>query len=37
VLTQQVWFVQKKITNVTDEFRVNEDFGNGNTLTLACM
>jgi outer membrane receptor protein involved in Fe transport len=34
VLTEQVWFVRKKITNVTDEFRLSEDFGNGNTLTL---
>lgn len=33
VITEQVWFVRKKITNVTDEFRLNEDFGNGNTLT----
>jgi outer membrane receptor protein involved in Fe transport len=34
VITEQVWQVRKKITNVTDEFRVAEDFGNGNTLTL---
>jgi outer membrane receptor protein involved in Fe transport len=34
VITEQVWFVRKKITNVTDEFRLNDDFGNGNTLTL---
>lgn len=33
VITEQVWFVKKKITNLTDEFRVNMDFGNGNTLT----
>jgi outer membrane receptor protein involved in Fe transport len=33
VITEQVWFVRKKITNVTDEFRLNYDFGNGNTLT----
>jgi TonB dependent receptor/TonB-dependent Receptor Plug Domain len=33
VITEQVWFVRKKITNVTDEFRVAFDFGNGNTLT----
>jgi outer membrane receptor protein involved in Fe transport len=33
VLTEQVWYVQKKITNITDEFRLSEDFGNGNTLT----
>jgi outer membrane receptor protein involved in Fe transport len=34
VITEQVWFVRKKITNVTDEFRLAEDFGNGNTLTV---
>jgi len=34
VITEQVWYVQKKITNLTDEFRLAEDFGNGNTLTL---
>ncbi len=34
VITEQVWQVRKKITNVTDEFRIAEDFGNGNTLTL---
>ena len=33
VITEQVWFVRKKITNITDEFRLNLDFGNGNTLT----
>jgi len=33
VLTEQVWFVRKKIFNATDEFRLSEDFGNGNTLT----
>ena len=33
VVTEQVWFVRKKITNVTDEFRLAKDFGNGNTLT----
>jgi hypothetical protein len=33
VITEQVWFVRKKITNVTDEFRLAFDFGNGNTLT----
>jgi outer membrane receptor protein involved in Fe transport len=33
VLTEQVWFVRKKIVNVTDEFRLSKDFGNGNTLT----
>ncbi|MHB8478400.1 MAG: TonB-dependent receptor plug domain-containing protein [Steroidobacteraceae bacterium] len=34
VITEQVWMVRKKLTNVTDEFRLAEDFGNGNTLTL---
>jgi outer membrane receptor protein involved in Fe transport len=34
VVTQQVWYVQKKITNVIDEFRVNKDLGFGNTLTV---
>ena len=34
VVTNQVWFVQKKITSVTDEFRLSKDFGNGNILTL---
>ena len=33
VLTEQVWFVRKKITNVTDEFRLSMDLGAGNTLT----
>jgi outer membrane receptor protein involved in Fe transport len=33
VITEQVWFVRKKILNATDEFRLSEDFGNGNTLT----
>jgi outer membrane receptor protein involved in Fe transport len=33
VLSEQVWDVQKKIMNVTDEFRLSKDFGNGNTLT----
>jgi outer membrane receptor protein involved in Fe transport len=33
VITEQVWYIQKKITSVTDEFRLSEDFGNGNTLT----
>jgi outer membrane receptor protein involved in Fe transport len=33
VVTQQVWEVQKKITSVEDEFRLNMDFGNGNILT----
>jgi outer membrane receptor protein involved in Fe transport len=34
VVTQQVWEVQKKIMNVTDEFRVNMDLGGGNILTV---
>ena len=34
VIEQQVWYVQKKITNVIDEFRVNKQFGDGNTLTM---
>ncbi|MBW4051109.1 MAG: TonB-dependent receptor [Proteobacteria bacterium] len=34
VVTQQVWDVQKKITNVIDELRVNKALGDGNTLTL---
>jgi TonB dependent receptor/TonB-dependent Receptor Plug Domain len=34
IVTQQVWFVQKKLTSVGDEFRVIKDIGNGNTLTL---
>jgi outer membrane receptor protein involved in Fe transport len=33
VITEQVWFVRKKILNLTDEFRLSKDFGNGNTLT----
>jgi outer membrane receptor protein involved in Fe transport len=33
VVTQQVWFVQKKITSVTDEFRVSKDLGYGDILT----
>ncbi|HUN70830.1 MAG TPA: TonB-dependent receptor [Steroidobacteraceae bacterium] len=34
VVTQQVWDVQKKITSVIDEFRVNKDLGFGDTLTV---
>jgi outer membrane receptor protein involved in Fe transport len=34
VVTQQVWYVQKKITSLIDEFRVNKDLGGGNTLTF---
>src|SRR5882757_1988588 len=33
VVTQQVWRVQKRLWNATDEFRLAKDFGNGNTLT----
>jgi len=34
IFTSQVWDVQKKITSVTDEFRVADDFGNGDVLTF---
>ena len=34
VITEQVWFVRKKLMNVTDEFRLAKDLGNGNTLTF---
>jgi outer membrane receptor protein involved in Fe transport len=34
VVTQQVWLVYKKLTNLTDEFRVIKDFSNGNALTF---
>ena len=34
VVTEQIWDVQKKITSLIDEFRVNKDLGFGNTLTL---
>jgi outer membrane receptor protein involved in Fe transport len=33
VITEQVWFVRKKILNLTDEFRLSMDLGAGNTLT----
>ena len=33
IVTEQVWDVQKKITSITDEFRLSMDLGNGNTLT----
>jgi outer membrane receptor protein involved in Fe transport len=33
VVTQQVWRVQKKLWNATDEFRLAKAFDNGNTLT----
>lgn len=34
VVSQQVWYVQKKIVSAIDEFRVNKELGFGNTLTL---
>jgi outer membrane receptor protein involved in Fe transport len=34
IVTQQVWYVQKKITSVVDEFRLIKDLGFGNTLTF---
>jgi outer membrane receptor protein involved in Fe transport len=34
VVTQQVWEVLKKLTSLTDEFRVLKDLGSGNTLTF---
>ena len=34
VVTQQVWFIRKKITSVTDEFRLAKEVFDGNTLTL---
>lgn len=34
VLSEQVWDVQKKLLNITDEARLSKDFGNGNTLTV---
>jgi outer membrane receptor protein involved in Fe transport len=34
VVTEQVWEVQKKITSLIDEFRVNKDLGFGDTLTV---
>jgi outer membrane receptor protein involved in Fe transport len=34
VITEQVWFVRKKITSVTDEFRLAKEVFDGNTLTL---
>jgi len=33
VVTQQVWYIEKKLVNVTDEFRVSLELGAGNTLT----
>ena len=34
VITEQVWLVRKKLTNVTDEFRVAKELFDGNTMTL---
>jgi outer membrane receptor protein involved in Fe transport len=34
MVTQQVWYVQKKITSLSDEFRLIKDLGFGNTLTM---
>jgi outer membrane receptor protein involved in Fe transport len=34
VITEQVWQVRKKLTNVTDEFRLAKELFDGNTLTL---
>jgi outer membrane receptor protein involved in Fe transport len=34
IVTEQVWDVQKKITSLIDELRVNKDLGFGDTLTL---
>jgi outer membrane receptor protein involved in Fe transport len=34
VITEQLWFIRKKITSVTDEFRVAKEVFDGNTLTL---
>jgi len=33
VVTQQVWYIEKKLFNISDEFRVSYDLGYGNTLT----
>jgi outer membrane receptor protein involved in Fe transport len=34
VITEQVWLVRKKLTSITDEFRVAKELFDGNTLTL---
>ncbi|HEY6453648.1 MAG TPA: TonB-dependent receptor, partial [Steroidobacteraceae bacterium] len=34
VITEQVWQVRKKLTNLTDEFRVAKELFDGNILTL---
>jgi outer membrane receptor protein involved in Fe transport len=33
VVTQQVWYIEKKLFSLTDEFRLSMDIGFGNTLT----
>jgi outer membrane receptor protein involved in Fe transport len=33
IVTQQVWYIEKKLFNISDEFRVAYDLGFGNTLT----
>ncbi len=33
IVTQQVWYIEKKLFTVTDEFRLAKDFGNGNIAT----
>jgi outer membrane receptor protein involved in Fe transport len=33
VVTQQVWYIEKKLFNISDEFRLSYDLGFGNTLT----
>ncbi|MDP9066158.1 MAG: TonB-dependent receptor, partial [Pseudomonadota bacterium] len=34
VITEQVWQIRKKLTNVTDEFRLAKEVFDGNTLTV---
>src|SRR5450631_55876 len=34
VITEQVWLVRKKLTNITDEFRLAKEVFDGNTLTF---
>jgi hypothetical protein len=33
VVTQQVWYIEKKLFNISDEFRLSYELGFGNTLT----
>lgn len=33
IVTQQVWYIEKKLFNISDEFRLSYDLGFGNTLT----